>query len=144
MTPKQQGLYFRKWGRVRSALLEFGGFSAQQAELERHAIHLEALGEDKSSKDFNNRDLDAVLDAFEDRLVILDGPRKERRSETQARARRIFAIEALGVPDAYIQKLARDQFHTSDWKQLSFTQLDRLRYTVTARSRSLKKRKANA
>jgi hypothetical protein len=61
MTPAQQMLYFREWGRVRDVLKAKG---LPCGDVERHKFHLKALGVRKSSKDFTNADFDKVLAAF--------------------------------------------------------------------------------
>lgn len=63
MSPAQQRLYFRAWAATR-AVLRSRGLSPADADARRHALHVEALGAAKSSKDFTNRDLDLVLAAF--------------------------------------------------------------------------------
>lgn len=63
MNRAQTSLYFREWGLVRKWYV-VRGIDPKQADAKRHALHRTALGEDKSSKDFSNRDLDAVLAAF--------------------------------------------------------------------------------
>lgn len=136
MTTRQKALYWRTWSRVRRLLIDLAGYTPKEADQERHNIHREALGQDKSSKDFNNRDLDSILDHFGERLVLDSGPANNNRAEEMPRIRRIHAIKALGLPDGYLESISRDQFKTSDWQALSLRQLDALRYTATRRSRS--------
>jgi hypothetical protein len=62
MTDAQVGLYRREWGKARAVLRRT--LSAKAADEERHAIHIQALGKDKSSLSFNNADLDEVLKLF--------------------------------------------------------------------------------
>jgi len=140
MTPKQTAKYWRMWGRLRTALVNLGEFSKADADAERHAIHREALGCEKSSKDLTNRDLDKIFDAFDRVLVILDGPHQIDREARQPAARLIWAIDQLGLDEPYIQAIARDEFQTPDWRSLSEPQLTRFRYTLTraARRRSQK------
>ena len=140
MTAKQRSLYFAKWNRLRSALTDFGEFSPAEAEEERKQIHLDTLGSAKSSKDLTNADFDKVLDAFEERLVILDGPRSQTRGAVHPRLRLVYSIEALKLPEAYLEKIARDQFRTSDWRKLSLSQMTAFRYTATTRARALSKK----
>src|ERR1035437_7933284 len=59
MTPLQNSLYFREWGRVRAACKE-QGFPVP----DRHSLHVKALGNDKSHLDFTNVDFDLVLAEF--------------------------------------------------------------------------------
>jgi hypothetical protein len=139
MTAAQTKKYWQLWGRVRKALTELGDFSKADADAERHAIHREALGCERSSKDFKNRDVDAVFDAFERILVVFDGPGTHDRAETQPTARLVWAIEQLGLDEPYLQAIARDQFKTDAWRSLTERQLTRFRYTCTARARSRSK-----
>lgn len=73
MNAAQTMLYFREVGRVRDVLkargLKFG-------DVERHNLHLKALGVRKSSKDFTNADLDKVLAAL--RAIINPGDLKSQ------------------------------------------------------------------
>lgn len=142
MTAKQESLYWRRWGRVRKVLIELGEFSKEDADAHRHEIHREALGIDKSHKDFTNKDLDRILDAFDSILVIQEGARVGDRSNQPAK-RLIWAIERLGLPEEYIQAIARDQFRTSDWRSLSEAELTHFRMTCTARAHA-RRRKAKS
>lgn len=140
MTPAQTKKYWREWAKVRKILMEMGGFSSSAAAEERHAIHAQALGQAKSSKDLNNRDLDAILDHFSSYLVLIDGPSSApARADTQPTLRLVWSIEHLGLPDSYVQAIARDQFQTSDWRSLPEADLTRLRFTISARARARKK-----
>jgi hypothetical protein len=137
MTPNQKGRYWRDWARVRKILTEMGEFSAKEADEQRHQIHLEALGVNKSSKDFTARDLDKIFAAFDAYLVLENGPRKGP-AENQPVKRLIYSIEALGLPEPYIQSIARDKEGTSDWKALPEANLRRLCITLHARARARK------
>jgi hypothetical protein len=114
-----------------------GEFSAKEADEHRHQIHLEALGKSKSSKDLTSRDLDKIFEAFAAYLVLENGPRKGP-AENQPVKRVIYSIEALGLPEPYIQSIARDHSGTSDWKALPEDKLRRLCITLHARSRARK------
>ncbi len=63
MTEAQLRLYRREWGAARK-VLRARGFAPSAADAERHALHVQAIGTDKSSLDFTNKDLDKVLAAF--------------------------------------------------------------------------------
>lgn len=63
MSPRKTRLYFWEWGRVRD-VLKGRGMDGALIESRRHQLHKQALGADKSSKDFTNADLDKVLAAF--------------------------------------------------------------------------------
>jgi hypothetical protein len=137
MTPNQKSLYWRMWSKVRKSYIEFGGYSPEDADAERHHLHREALGTDKSSADFTNKDLDRVLDHFRTILVLAEGPTSgTSRAEEMPRRRLIWAIERTGLGDAYINSVVRDQFHTGDWRGLPERDLIVLRFTCGSRARS--------
>jgi hypothetical protein len=144
MTTKQINLYRFKWGQARKVLMELGGLSSSEAEAERHAIHAEALGRDKSSLDLTNEDFDKVLDALEDILVLAHGPRSGRRQDQQPARRLIFAIGKLGLDDAYLNAISDDQFRVADWRTLTGRDLICLRYTATARARARARARSKA
>jgi hypothetical protein len=139
MTKLQTSLYWRTWAKVRATLIDLGGYSKEDADAERHVIHKEALGSDKSSKLLNNRDLDKILDAFKTYLVLAEGPSKDpARAAAQPCNRLIYAIEATGLPDPYLESIARDQFGTSEWRKLNEIELTKLRFTAVNRARAKK------
>lgn len=144
MNDRQTKLYLRRWGAVRKVLRELGEFSPKQADAERHVIHIEALGFDKSSKDFTNKDLDKVLDKFEQRLVLFTGPLKSSREDTQPLKRTIYGIESHGFPDAYLNAITRDAFLVDDWRTLDLDRMRKFHLTVIGRSRAKKKAAAAA
>jgi hypothetical protein len=131
----QLGMYRGVWARVRKALVEMGDFNAADAEAERKAIQIEAIGSDKSSKDFTNSELNKVLDAFGKILVIFDGPSS---GPSRNAANLIWAIEQLDLPDHTVAHIATDAYRTPDWRRLTERQLTCLRYTCTRHARSLK------
>ena len=137
MTKNQASLYWRTWAKVRQIFIDYGGFSAADADAERHHIHREAIGVDKSSAALNNRDLDAILDHFRNILVIEQGPETgPARAVEMPRRRLIWAIEKTGLSDAYINSIVTDEFHTGDWRTLPESSLAVLRFTCVARSRA--------
>lgn len=137
LSPKQKSLYWRTWAKVRKAYVELGDFSPAEADEQRHELHLSALGSNKSSSAFTNRDLDAVLDAFQSVLVLTDGPTTgPTRADAQPCKRLVYAIQTLALPEPYIEAIARDEFHSPDWRNLPEPQLARLRFTLTSRSRA--------
>jgi hypothetical protein len=140
MSPAQNKRYWRIWGDVRKALTELGDFSKSDADAERKAITLEALGEDKSSKDLTNADLDKIFDAFDKILVIFNGPGDHDRAARQPVARLIYAIDQLGLDAPYIEAICLDsEFKTTAWRNLNERQLTRFRYTLTRAARALKR-----
>ena len=140
MTAKQKALYWRQWAAVRKVLIDLGGYSAADADAERGRIAAEALGGEKSSTAFTNRDLDKVLDAFRAYLVLPEGPAGgPSREDSQPRNRLIWGIQETGLGDAYIAAVALDQFRTDDWRSLGEKQLAALRWTCISRARAKRK-----
>jgi len=139
-------MYRAEWARVRKALVELGDFSPSDAEAERKAIQLEAIGSDKSSTEFSDSELNKVLDAFGKILVIFDGPSS---GPTRNQANLIWAIEQLGLPEDTITHLAQDAYGRSadwprdgNWRKLPERRLTCLRYTCTRQARTLQKRES--
>jgi hypothetical protein len=62
MNDAQLGLYRREWNKARQVLRKT--MTPKEADAERHAIHVLALGKDKSSLNLTNADLDEVLKRF--------------------------------------------------------------------------------
>lgn len=140
MTKAQNSLYWRTWSKVRKTLIEMGGYSPADADAERHEIHRQALGADKSSKEITNRDLDAILDHFQSYLVLAEGPTTgPARTESQPVKRLIYAIQQTGLPEPYLESIARDQFGTSDWRSLDEARLAKLRFTAISRAAARRK-----
>ncbi|MFT3992568.1 MAG: hypothetical protein QM680_14325 [Luteolibacter sp.] len=133
MTPAQHGRYWREWGRIRKHLIEDGEFSPKEADEERSLIHERALGGPKSSKDLKNADLDKIFSAFKKYLVLIDGPSKSGEVD-QERKRLIFAIEKYGLDDAYLNKIALDQFKEPSWRDLDTKTLRFFRFTAKSRA----------
>lgn len=139
MTASQNNKYWQMWSQVRKALTELGDYSKSDADAERKAITLEALGKDKSSKDLTSADLDKIFDAFDAVLVIFNGPGTHDRASTGPVKRLLWAIDQLGLDEPYIVSIAQDQFKTADWRSLPEKKLTAFRYTLTRASRALKK-----
>ena len=140
MTYEQMKLYRSRWAKVKKVLVEMAGMSDSEAEEERHAITKEALGEAKSSKDFSEREFDKVLDAFDEYLVLMEGPSGEaKRTVAQPIARLVWIIEQIGLPDAYVASISQDKFGVSDWRSLSEKRLRFLSWTCLARAKKKSK-----
>jgi len=89
MTPKQTALYFREWGYVR-------GYCTRHRlpEPDRHALHRQALGYDRSSKVFTNAEFDQVLAVF--RGVSMPGSvNSQVRQLNEPRTRDLGKVEEL-------------------------------------------------
>jgi hypothetical protein len=139
MTAAQTKKYWNMWGKVRKALTELGDFSKQDADAERKAITIEALGKDKSSKDLTNADLDKIFDAFDAVLVIFNGPGTHDRAATGPTKRLLWAIDQLGLEEPYIASIAQDTYKRDDWRNLTERQLWAFRFTLTRAARARKK-----
>lgn len=145
MTKAQTMLYFREWGRVRAVCR-----AAAWPEPDRHALHVRALGAAKSSKEFNNEDLDKVLAEFR-AISQPAGVKAQLRQQRQPRTRLEFSLDellaclGLYVADAhaYAAGICLDRFGTPDWTELSMeavphrsdpavssSQLDQFRWTL--------------
>jgi hypothetical protein len=110
MTKAQTQLYFREWASVRKA----------KPDADRHALHIAALGVDKSSKAFSNSDFDRVLGVF--RAISQPGNlNAQLRQSEQVRHRlehRLSEIlQCLGLyvddPCVYVAKVMADKFGNS-------------------------------
>lgn len=127
MSPKQKTLYWREWGRVRKI----------QPDADRHELHRQALGADKSSKAFNNRDLDRILGVFRAISQPADVD-AQLRQQAMARTRALHAI--FNHPADYVQAICLDRFGTDDLDQLDDTQAAQLAMTLAIRRRAATKR----
>jgi len=103
MNQAQMGLYHREWAKVRRALRGLGR-SPQEADAERHALHVRALGEDKSSRLLTNGEFDAVLSAF--RAISQPG-----NLQTQLDLQRMAATRELVTLRHYLGALAQTDAH---------------------------------
>jgi hypothetical protein len=100
MNAAQQAKYFYQWGQLRE-VLRARGLTSAQCEQHRHEITRKALGVDKSSKDFTNADLDAVLAkiaaerdpaGFAAQMALQDSPDNARAAIER---RTVAALEVL-------------------------------------------------
>jgi hypothetical protein len=132
MTAKQNALYWSEWQQAKRA----GGLT----EPERHTIHIEAIGEDKSHKDFSNEDFDKVLAAFRaisrptslnSQVRQIEQPRTRmlKRIADQTKCLALFVED----PEKYLQLIFRDRFHVEQVDDLTDTDLGLLRNTISAR-----------
>ena len=137
MTALQNSLYFREWGRVRTACKQ-QGFPIP----DRHSLHVKALGLDKSHLDFTNDDFDRVLAEFR-ALSQPDDLPAQLRQQDMPRRRLLYSIMRR-APEPYWRAIARDKFGTDDETRLDLAQLTQLRITMAARSRSRTRRQAAA
>jgi hypothetical protein len=134
MTTKQNSLYWREWGAV-VRYCRGNNLSAP----DRHALHLAALGADRSHLAFTNEDFDRVLAEFRAHSRPADVS-AQLRQLAMRRIRLTYAIKALAPAPQYWAKIARDRFGTDDLDALSIEQLTQLRNTLAARGRAHRRR----
>lgn len=129
MTKAQRTLYFR----------EFASVKRVYPEADRHELHVQALGADKSSNDFSDSDLDRVLVVFRaiSRPADLNA---QVRQEFQPLGRALWALDqvmkclALYVDaEAYRDAIIRNRWPTHSVRTLGADQLRQLRMTIWAR-----------
>ncbi|MBI4024814.1 MAG: hypothetical protein HY360_07510 [Verrucomicrobia bacterium] len=154
MTSKQDALYWMKWRAVCAAQ----GWDQKDSE-RRHAIHIQALGRDKSHKNFNNRDFDRILaqlrlfaepnsvearmqaDAYEacdnqpQGLALRKYDRMPETDDPGERKRLLYRIHQL-FDEPYIIAVCFDQFQTRRWSELPISSLTLLRDTLVNRARA--------
>ncbi len=132
INPQQKALYWREWAACKDVLRR-GGMSPAEAEEHRHVLHGNALGEDKSSKDFSDRDLDLVLGAF--RAVSRpDDLGAQLKAQDGPRRRLLEGIRRLAQGnEAYIDEVMVDIYPSRDWRRLDDTELMKLRATLARR-----------
>ena len=146
MTRKQE-LYY--WSLVKQAVArhcELHGIerlSSRDAGELRHLWHAEALGADKSHKDFSNADFDRV----KAHLIAIANPdslgaaiAEESAAETGERARLMYAVNRF--PAAYVNRIAWDRFKCSYADELTHDQLRDLVKTLSERRRSKQRARA--
>lgn len=131
MTERQQKWYWREWAAVKRACE-----AAYHPVPDRHDLHRQALGEDKSSKEFTNDDLDDVIAEFK----AYSEPanlQEQLRLQNGRRLRRIYRIKKL-APEAYWLAIAKDKFGHGRLHDLDLDQLTQLRNTLCARNASFR------
>lgn len=107
MSPRQTALYWREWSAAKLALMSGREtWTKLEETMRRHAIHLETLGTDKSSRDFTNTDFDQILGAF--RAISRPGDLNAQLRQIRGAHRRAeWALDRLmrklGVDRNYVQ-----------------------------------------
>lgn len=130
MTKKQTSLYWREWAKVTKAY----------PDADRHDLHHQALGHDKSSKAFTNADLDKALGVF--RAISEPANLEAQLRQMDQPCRRLkWKIRRL-CPDAYREQIMRGKFGTTNLDELDESQLVQLRNTLAARSNKLRRQES--
>jgi hypothetical protein len=114
LTQKQNWLYWREWAAVRKHLMADLGWTSSAADEFRHALHVRALGFDKSHDAFTNRDFDATLGIFRALTRADDIDAQLRQLEQPMdRCRRALRDlrDELELSDAYVDGCCRRICH---------------------------------
>jgi hypothetical protein len=121
MNKAQLSKYWREWAAVRRA----------DPAADRHALHVAALGQDKSSKRLSNPEFDLVLAEFW-RISHPDSVNLQMRQATMARTRALHTVRSF--PAIYVQRLCADRFGSRDPEHLSDADLATLSMTLNNRA----------
>lgn len=118
ITKAQNSLYWREWSRAKKA--------AQLTDSDRHRLHVEALGYDKSHTSFENAELDKVLGVFRAhsqpanlKAQIAQLAQPDTRLLAKIRAQVKCLALFVDQPEAYLRRLLRDRFHTTYLEDLA-------------------------
>jgi hypothetical protein len=108
----------------------------------RHACHLVAIGQDKSSTKLANPELDRILALFRlladpDDLEAMIAWQNDQAGEVK---RLVWALRQ--APDAYVRAIASDKFGTKQWETLGAEELRQLALTVRVRMAAKRKHTA--
>lgn len=105
----------------------------------RHAVTLEALGYNKSSKEFTEVEWDLVLNFMRHRISGNSGPWTPAHRvavETDGeRKRKLWRIRKE-IPESYLREIAWDKFKVRDYSTMSYHDLEQLRITAIERRRA--------
>jgi hypothetical protein len=111
ISSRQNAAYWAEWAKCRAALAELGRNCDDSA---RHGLHVEALGYQKSSKQFTNPELTKVLAKFRSYSDAgnLAAQLKPEEDEEQTRASLHVRIDAA-VATCIADRVFKDAFHRS-------------------------------
>jgi hypothetical protein len=107
MNDAQLRKYRVEWNKARQAL-RAANVSPKDADARRHELHVEALGEDKSSTDLTNGELDLILAAF--RAISQPGNFTTQMEQAEMPATRkrfgiVRLLAALGKDQGHVDQL---------------------------------------
>ena len=131
LTKNQKILYGSTWNTTKKALAE-RGFDREEIEQERNAI-LKLSGAKQDAKGrysgstLSNSGLSTFLDLCE---TTVSGKENQKRRSRSI----IYSIEKLGLDEAYLDHICRDQFKIEGWRTLSVNRL--AVFIITARNRA--------
>lgn len=147
LSKTQKQLYWREWSAVAKALQAAGKPATSE---DRHNLHSQALGKDKSMTDFTNTDLDKVLGEFR-AITRPDDLSGQISQAKQSRKRKLYVIlqqmperlaKVITIPEGvhpnlaaenYIAKILQDRFKVADPLHLTDDQLTQLLATLNQR-----------
>jgi hypothetical protein len=143
MTKAQESLYWRLWGRAACA----NGWRGEEANTQRHAAHVKALGRDKSHKDMTNREIDLVFAEF--RLLAdpanLNAAMEAANPEIGERRRLVAGTLERIESEAYLRPVLETEHQYAAflesrgwqaWRDLPIGLLRSLHMTVVHRARA--------
>lgn len=111
LTRNQNALYWREWSAVKSVLMPGRSTWTKDEETQRrHALHIQAIGDEKSHVDFDNEDFDHVLGAFRaiSRPTDLNA---QLHALNGQKTRLLFGIRrsaiSIGVNEPYVAGIVR-------------------------------------
>lgn len=150
MNAAQEGKYWRLWGQIRKA----------RPDLDRHELHIQALGEDKSHKDFTNDDFDKFVALYHS-IINPDSLDAQLHQLGQHKNRLLWkiTIEQFGLLSVYVPAvpyvlaILQDQMprrvacsellpgsvRAEALRELDVRALENLRSTLAARINALRK-----
>lgn len=144
LTKKQNWFYWRLW----AAAARGKDWSGPQANMERHAAHVRALGRDKSHSMFTNAEFDKVKAEFE----LLADPTNlqaaiESADATIGERRRLVAGIEARVDESYLRPILESEHQYAGhgpWRDLPIGLLRNLHKTVVERARGRDEREGAA
>lgn len=136
MTRKQEHLYFVLWRKA----CEANNWPSND-DARRHGVHVQALGFDVSHRHFTDQQFDRIIHLLKllanpdnlDSVLFFQDPERGERN------RLLWRIERT-APKRYIESISADKFGTVYYRDLTATQLEQLRNTLTNRMRTKRKK----
>tara|TARA_R110000772_G_C13250991_1_gene434540 strand:+ start:110 stop:523 length:414 start_codon:yes stop_codon:yes gene_type:complete len=126
-------LYGRTWNTAKKTLVS-RGYDKEEIETERQDLlklagsNVEVSGR-RSVKTLTNSQFSTFLDLIE---TTISGEQNQKRRSASL----IWKIEKIGLPDSYLDKIARDQYRVDSWRSLPLNRLLNLLYTANNRARA--------
>lgn len=127
LTPKQRWFYFGLWREAKKILMNGREtWTKYEENLRRHELTVRALGRDKSSNDFTQRDFDKIIAELK-AIVNPDDLNGQLRQQDMHTRRMQFGLRKLmrelGVGNAYVDAIVHQM---NDHGELGSNRLDAL------------------